>query len=200
MYILHILFLGIGLGLAIVDILWQIKSLKDNIFKRIFIIAIGIVVLYFTEERFLYISSQSIYYGLVIGIGFIVIHILIAKEIKLKKEEVNKGLIYTSLLMYVLELPAEELLYRGIIFVSLLNLFHPIVAILLTSALFLALHIKTWNNRFVWIGSLILGLICAISVYFTKSIWTSIIIHILNDFGFMTLINRRNIFKEKSTN
>ncbi len=36
------------------------------------------------------------------------------------------------------------------------------------------------------------------SVYFTKSIWTAIIIHNLNDFGFLTLVNSRNIFKDKT--
>lgn len=162
------LFLGIGLVLSIIDILWEIKLLKVNIFKRMLFIVAGIIALYFVEKRFLHISLESFLYGLIIGICFMVIHILIAKGIKLKKEEVNRGLIYTSLLMYILELPAEEFLYRGIIFVSLLNLTHPIGAILLTSVLFLGLHIKTWSNKFVWIGSLILGLICAISVYFTK--------------------------------
>lgn len=162
----------------------------------ILFLVIGIVALFFVDKKFLYVSSTSSFYGFIIGICFMIIHILMAKGIKLRKEEVNRGLIYTSLLMYAIELPAEEFLYRGIIFVSLLKLFHPIVSILLVSILFLGLHIKTWSNQFVWIGSLILGLICAVSVYFTKSIWTAIIIHILNDFGFMTLINKRNIFKE----
>ncbi|WP_425449418.1 CPBP family glutamic-type intramembrane protease [Dethiothermospora halolimnae] len=79
-----------------------------------------------------------------------------------------------------------------------MKLFNPIVAILLTSLIFLAIHIKTWDEKFVWIGSLILSLVCAMSVYFTKSIWTAIIIHNLNDFGFLTLVNSRNIFKDKT--
>ncbi|WP_425449333.1 CPBP family intramembrane glutamic endopeptidase [Dethiothermospora halolimnae] len=122
------------------------------------------------------------------------LHILIAKGIKLKKKEINKGLIYTSLLIYLLELPSEEFVYRGIVFISLIKLFNPVVAIVLTSLLFLAIHIKTWDKKFVWIGSLVLALICATSVYLTKSIWTAIIIHNLNDFGFLTLVNSRNIF------
>ncbi|WP_353892799.1 CPBP family intramembrane glutamic endopeptidase [Proteinivorax hydrogeniformans] len=194
-----ILFLSIGLLLTIIDIFWETKLLKENIFKRILLIAVGIVALYSMDKRFLYISLESLIYGLIIGTFFMVAHILIAKGIKLKKEQVSIGLVYTQLLMFVIELPAEEFLYRGILLVSLLSLVHPIIAILLTSILFLVVHIKTWSNWFVWIGSLILGVICAISVYFTQSIWTAFIIHVLNNFGFMTLINKRNIFKEKIT-
>ena len=80
------------------------------------------------------------------------------------------------------------------------KIFNPIIAILISSVIFLSLHIKTWNNKFVWIGSFILGIICAVSVYFSHSIWTAIIIHNLNDFPFLTLVNKRNIFKGESKN
>lgn len=196
---MDIMFLVAGLALTTIDIFWKIRSLKDNILKRTIIIVFGIVTLYFVDKLFLHIYPSAILYGLIIGIIFMGIHILLAKGVKLKKDEINKGLFYTSILIYGLELPAEEFLYRGIIFIPLLKLFHPIVAITLTSILFLILHFKTWNNKFVWIGSLVLGVVCAISIYYTKSIWTAIIIHNLNDFGFLTLVNKRNIFKEKFT-
>lgn len=68
--------------------------------------------------------------------------------------------------------------------------------ITLNSLLFLLLHLKTWNSKFVWFGSLLLGVICACSVYLFHSIWSAIIIHNLNDFAFLTLINKRNIFSK----
>ena len=186
-----------GLVLAFIDIYWEIRSLKQNIFKRICFATAGICGLWLVDKTYLCISSRSAFYGLAVGTGFMCIHLLMAKGAKLRKDEVSKGLIYTSVLMYVLELPAEEFLYRGVIFVPLLKLIHPLEAILLTSAIFLWLHVKSWNSRFVWIGSFVLGLVCATSVYFTKSIWTAILIHSLNNFGFMTLVNKRNIFKAR---
>ncbi|KGG79821.1 hypothetical protein Y919_09740 [Caloranaerobacter azorensis H53214] len=190
-------FLIIGLALILVDIFLKIKTLRENIFKRVFFIMFGLITLYFVDRTFLHISTGAIFYGLIIGIVFMVIHILVAKGVKLKKENVNKGLIYTSLLIYFLELPAEEFLYRGVIFIPILKLFNPIAAILLTSVLFFISHLRTWKSKFVLIGSLVLGLTCAISVYLTKSIWAAIMIHNLNDFGFLTLVNKRNIFEEK---
>ena len=196
--IMPILYLLIGLGLVLMDIFLKIKTLKENILKRTLLILIGTISLYFLNKSYLNVSIKTIFYGLIIGIIFMLLHILIANGIKLNKKEINKGLVYTSLLIYLLELPSEEFVYRGVIFISLIKLFNPIVAILLTSLIFLAIHIKTWDEKFVWIGSLILALVCAMSVYFTKSIWTAIIIHNLNDFGFLTLVNSRNIFKDKT--
>lgn len=196
---MNIMFLITGLILVVIDIFWDIRTLKENVLKRIIFIIFGIATLYYIDKVFLHISTTIIFYSLIIGITFMGIHILLAKGVKLRKEEVNKGLLCTSLLIYGLELPAEEFLYRGIILIPLLKLFNPIIAITLTSILFLILHLKTWYNKFVWIGSLILGLICAISIFYTKSIWTAIIIHNLNDFGFLTLVNKRNIFKKKYT-
>lgn len=196
---MDIIFLLTGLALVAIDVFWDIRSLKVNILKRTISIVLGIITVYFVDKTFLYIYPSTIFYGLIIGIIFMGIHILLAKGVKLKRNEINKGLIYTSILIYGLELPAEELLYRGIIFIPWLKFFSPIVVIILTSILFIIPHFKTWNNRFVWVGSFVLGVVCAISTYYTKSIWPAIIIHNLNDFGFLTLVNKRNIFREKFT-
>jgi hypothetical protein len=142
-----------GLVLAFIDIYWEIRSLKQNISKRICFVTAGICGLWFVDKRYLCISYRSAFYGLEVGTGFMCIHLLMAKGAKLRKDDVSKGLIYTSVLMYVLELPAEEFLYKGVIFVPLVKLIHPLEAILLTSAIFLWLHVKSWNNRFVYFGA-----------------------------------------------
>ncbi|MTI71825.1 MAG: CPBP family intramembrane metalloprotease [Firmicutes bacterium] len=187
-------FLIIGTLLAIIDILYKINTLKQNIIRRSVYIFLGIISVYFIDKTYLKFTFRSLIYGVLVGVFFLILHIIIAKGIKLKTKDIDKGLIYTSLLIYTLELPGEEFLYRGIIFISLMKIFNPILAILITSILFLGLHYKTWSDKKVWIGSLVLGLVCAINVYLANSIWTAIFIHNLNDFGFLTLINKRNIF------
>ncbi|WP_035287795.1 CPBP family intramembrane glutamic endopeptidase [Clostridium sp. KNHs214] len=104
------------------------------------------------------------------------------------------GLIKTCILIYFIELPAEELLYRGILLIPLVHIINPIIAVFISSILLSLLHIRTWNNKFIWIGSFFLGITCATSILISKSIWTAIIIHDLNDFAYITLVNRRNIF------
>lgn len=184
----------VGLILSVLDICFIANSLTANIIKRFIYITLGIVYLYFIEPIYLILTKQSLLVGVVVGIIFMAIHIIISKGIKLKLKDINSGFMLSCFIIYIIELPAEEFLYRGIILISTIHIFGLVIAIALSSLLFLLLHIKTWDDKFIIMGSLLLGLTCSISVYFTRSIWTAIIIHNLNNFGFLTLVNKRNIF------
>jgi len=131
------LFISLGIVLMTYDIFWQIKSLKENILKRPAFIASGMISLWFIDKTYLNIRFNSFLYGFLIGIVFLLTHVIIARRIKIKRKDINKGLVYTSLLIYVLELPAEKFLYRKIILLPLLKLLHPILAISITSVLLL---------------------------------------------------------------
>lgn len=189
----------LGLFLAGYDVLFLAKTLKSNITKRLLFIFSGIICICFIDSSYLNITSKTVIIGVFIGIIFGIIHLFISKGIKIKIKDINSGLIYTCFLIYFIELPAEEFLYRGILLITMLNIFNPIIAILISSIIFLILHIRTWNSKFIWIGSFILALTCSVCTYFTKSIWSAIIIHNLNNFAFLTLVNKRNIF-QKSKN
>lgn len=189
--------LALGLGLAILDMSYYPKSIKENILRKCAFIILGIIVVYLLDKSYLQINYYSSAIGIAAGLVFMVMHIAIAKGIKLSSQSINIGLVKTSLLMYFIELPAEELLYRGVILISALQLFGPTLSIGLSSLVFLLLHVRTWNNRFVWFGSLFLAITCGVAVYVTKSIWTGILIHNLNDLGYMTLVNKRDIFTDR---
>lgn len=172
------------------------KTLSMNILKRSVCILYGIWAIMMIDITYLEIDIIGFFVSLGIGLIFTIIHVIIARGIKLRKEDVNHGLVKTSLLIYFLELPAEEFLYRGVIFLSLLQLSNPIIAIIGSSVVFLILHLKTWKDSFVWVGSFVLAIICCLVMIYTNSIWSAVIVHNLNDFGFLTLVNKRNIFKE----
>lgn len=158
--------------------------------KRIIYIEIGIIYLSHTDFNYLDIQFETFILAITIGMLFFITHIVIAKGIKLTKKDCNKGFIKTCIIIYLIELPAEEFLYRGILLISLTNLLNPTLAIIISSIIFGTLHIKTWNDKKIWIASFILGLTCAISGILTKSIWIAIIIHNLNNFAYLALINK----------
>lgn len=187
--------LSFGLIISFIDMSTP-KSLKVNILKRFLGISTGLLAIFLIDTTYLNITLNSLLISLAIGITFGLIHIIISKGIKLKIIDINLGLIKTSILLYFLELPSEEFIYRCALLLPLIKLTNPFAAITISSLLFLLLHLKTWNSKFVWFGSLLLGVICACSVYLFHSIWSAIIIHNLNDFAFLTLINKRNIFSK----
>lgn len=189
-----LLVLTLGLTLATMDILRVAKTLKANILWRLLLIAVGVSAVWSIDPRFLRISREAVLIGLAVGLSLMTIHIILARGVRLKRADINKGLILTSLLIYGLELPAEESLYRGMVLIPMLMLLHPVLAIVLSAIVFVALHVSTWTNKFVWIGSFILALACAWCVYATGSIWSAVVIHTCNNLAYMTLVNRRNIF------
>lgn len=60
------------------------------------------------------------------------------------------------------------------------------------------MHVRTWRTPYVWAGSAVLSVICSLAVVFTGSLWTAILVHDLNDFGFLTLVGRRDVFSARS--
>jgi membrane protease YdiL (CAAX protease family) len=81
----------------------------------------------------------------------------------------------------------EEVPFRGFLFQKLQEKFPVWISNLLSSLLFLCIHLPgwimlhtlTWSNM---VSIFVLGVIFAILFYFSKTLWSSIITHSLNDF------------------
>ena len=81
----------------------------------------------------------------------------------------------------------EEIPFRGFIFQKLLEKFPFWIANLLSSLLFLGIHLPGWImlHALTWsnvISIFVLGVIFAVIFYYSKTLWSSIITHSLNDF------------------
>lgn len=83
----------------------------------------------------------------------------------------------------------EELLFRGAIQTRLAEDLSPVPAILMTTLLFLAIHIPGWIILSISIDGikilsiLIVGLICGIVRHWSKSLWPAVAIHWANNLG-----------------
>ena len=93
------------------------------------------------------------------------------------------GILSTSLLIGFF----EEIPFRGFILQKLQERFHFWIAHLLSSLLFLAIHLPGWIllDTLTWsnvISIFVLGIIFAAIFYYSKTLWSSIITHSLNDF------------------
>lgn len=196
---ISIIFLLIGLGFFIIHMYCFNKTLKESIIRNSIFIIVALVYIIIYQVDYISFTIETLIYGFGIGLLFFLIHLCINHGIKLRKKDVNRGLIKTSLIIYGIELPAEEFLYRGLIMLPLVVLFGPFIAIVLSTLVFLVLHLKTHKNTFIRFGSFVIGVACSITIIITSSIWTGLIIHILNNFAFMTLVNKTNIFKTRQT-
>ncbi len=184
-----------GLALTAVDWApWTSRTLLRNVTKRVVIMVLGLAALFAVAPSYLIIGWRPVSLGVLVGGACLLFHVAIAGGVKLRRADVTPGMAKTAALIYLLELPAEEVLYRGLLFVSALPSWGLWPAVTVSSALFFGLHVKTWKDPAVWAGSAILAVICALAVAGTGSLWTAVLIHDLNDFGFITLVRRRNLF------
>lgn len=91
----------------------------------------------------------------------------------------NFGMFIVGVLIYAL-IPAvvEEFLFRGIIFVGLKNKYKAVFAVLVGALLFALVHLSIYQ----FIYQFILGTVLCLVVYFTGSIFYSMVVHFVNNF------------------
>lgn len=88
----------------------------------------------------------------------------------------------------------EEIPYRGLVFQKLHERFSVIVATLISSLLFLAIHLPGWLSLHLFnpataVFVFIFGILMVVLLRYSKSLWAPIISHSLNDF-FSTVLFR----------
>lgn len=89
-----------------------------------------------------------------------------------------------ELLLAVLPAVCEELVFRGIIYNGLRQKFSTFISVLISSILFSLIHFSIYQTFF----QIILGIILALLVYYTGTIFYSIVYHFVNNFTII-LIN-----------
>ena len=87
----------------------------------------------------------------------------------------GRGLVATILWVAALGPVLEELMFRGLVLHVLLRRYSPWVAIVISSALFAAIHLNPWQAPGAFGGGLLLGWI----VVKTRSLWPCVIVHAL---------------------
>lgn len=186
---------AVGLCLCAVDYFPGLTaSLRGNVIKRLLSIAFGVPMLLYLAPTYLGIGAWSVAIGLLTGLGCLAAQVVVGRGIRLRRSDFTSSMAMTMALIYLLELPAEEFLYRGLLLLGCLKLWGPWPAVIVSSGLFLGMHVRTWRNPYVWAGSAVLSVICSLAVIFTGSLWTAVFVHDLNDFGFLTLVGRRDVF------
>lgn len=89
----------------------------------------------------------------------------------------NTVLLEQLLLIGLMPAITEELLFRGFIFSSFIENMSPAKAIIISSAMFAALHLSLLK----FVPTFLLGVVFSYTVYKTRSIYTSMFLHFLNN-------------------
>ena len=192
---LEIIVLSLGFMIHLWSFPYPFKNYKFDLFIAVIQASFSIPILIKVTPHIWQFSSISLITGLSIGTACLLFHIVYNRGIRLKISDISFNFILSQIVVFAIQIPAEELLYRGIFFAIPENIWGTLVALTLSTSLSAMLYVARWRKPLYWFGAVLIGFFCGLAFYYTKSIWTAIIIHILNDFGYLTLNEKKNIFE-----
>ena len=104
------------------------------------------------------------------------------------------GLLFNLLVIALIPAVGEELTFRGVLQQSLTRRMNPHVAILLSAAIFSFIHFQFYG----FLPRLFLGLLMGYMFYITNSLWTSMLMHFLNNGATVVLyyLNNKGIIED----
>ena len=140
-------------------------------------------VLVAPEFRFLISDIELVSWEIVLlfiltlGLSIFVSYKSVLKKLQtdLQKSHYGFNSVWSYFSVRILFLFAYEFFFRGIIFFSFLNEFNLVIAIALTTILYVIIH--GFDSRNEILGAIPFGIVLCLFSYFTNSIWFAFIIH-----------------------
>ncbi|HYW82901.1 MAG TPA: CPBP family intramembrane glutamic endopeptidase, partial [Spirochaetia bacterium] len=133
--------------------------------------------------------------GLGVGVACFAFQIVWNEGVRLRAAALTRSFIASQLLILFFHIPAEEMFYRGVFFTLLSAIWGPFTALVISTALSTMIAVVSSRKPIKWLGSGLVGVLCGLGYYWSQSIWAPVLIHILNDCGFDTLNEQRNLFE-----
>ena len=126
--------------------------------------------------------------GVLVGLGFSALNFLLYFAQRGRPHFGDRGFTWNSILSTFLFIGfVEEVPYRGLIFQKLYEWWSFPAAALVSSLLFLAIHLPGWLSLHIYrtqtaVFVFVFGLLMTILLRYTKLLWAPIVAHSLNDF------------------
>jgi len=138
---------------------------------------------------------MSLLLGTIAGSVFLLFHVAVSRGVTPSFSSFDRRAAAFFLLVNGLELPSEEILFRGFVQTRMMKTMSGWKSNLATSALFMSVHVLTWPGEpFVWAGSFVMSLVLGFIMISTGNIWGAIVAHNLNDIGFLFLAGKGGAF------
>jgi membrane protease YdiL (CAAX protease family) len=204
--VLDLVILSLGFMIHLWSLPYTFKNLLIDSIVRFAQLAFGITILVFLGPEVLPPNLPGILGGAGVGLACFGFQLLwnrgarprgaSTRGSRPRAVPATRSFIASQFVILLFQVPAEEVFYRGVFFTLLASLWGPLTALLISTALSTMTTVVSTRRPIIWLGSGLMGILCGLGYYWAQSIWTPILIHVLNDFGYVTLKERRDIFKK----
>lgn len=192
---LDLVILSLGLLIHMWALPYSFKNLVFDSVVRIIQLGYGIIILAAMQPAMMRVTGLGLLTGAGVGMTCMLFHIFWNKGSLLKRSAVGKSFLASQAVLLLFHAPSEELFYRGVFFTVLAATWGPFTALVITTALSTMVVVVSSRRTGLWIESAFVGALCCLGYYWSQCIWTAVLIRVLNDFGFVTLTEQRNIFR-----
>ena len=186
------------LSLGFMIHLWALPySFKNVLFDSIVglvQLGFGFTILFYGSPASLLPTPTGLITGAGIGAACFVFQLLYNRGVKIKRSDLTRKFLVSQLILLLFFVPAEEVFYRGVFFNRLASIWGTTTAVLLATSLSTMITVVSSRKPLYWLGSAVMGVLCCLGFYYSRSIWAPILIHIGNDIGFRTLNDPKSLF------
>jgi membrane protease YdiL (CAAX protease family) len=193
--VLDIVILTLGLMIHMWALPYSFKNLLIDSIVRVAQLGFGLTILISLDPTVFIPSPTGLMIGAGVGIACFLFQLLWSRGVRLRAAGITKSFVGSQLLILLFQVPTEEIFYRGVFFALLATIWGPFTALVISVALSTMLAIVSSRRQIFWLGAGLLGVLCCLGYYWSQCIWAPVLIHILNDVGFDTLNEQRNLFE-----
>jgi membrane protease YdiL (CAAX protease family) len=173
---------------------YSFKNLLFDSLVRLVQLGFGVIVLAYLKPAALIPGPLGLIAGFGVGAACLAFQLLYNRGVRLRAGDVTGSYLASQALILFFQVPAEEVFYRGMFFTLLTSAWGPLTGLILSAALSTMITVVSSRRQILWLGSGLMGILCGLGYYWSQCIWTPVLIHVLNDVGFVTLNEKRNLF------
>jgi membrane protease YdiL (CAAX protease family) len=187
--------LSLGLLIHMWALPYSFKNLFFDSIVRVLQLGFGITILVIQQPTALRPMGIGLLMGAGVGLACMLFHIVWNWGSLLKREKITKRFVLSQVLLLLFHAPSEELFYKGVFFTVLLAIWGPFTAVVITTALSAMVVVVSSRRTDRWVESAFVGALGCLGYYWSQCIWTPALIRVLNDVGYVTLTEQKDLFE-----
>jgi membrane protease YdiL (CAAX protease family) len=187
--------LSLGLLIHMWALPYSFKNLFFDAIVRVLQTAFALTILVMVQPAALRPNGLGLLTGAGVGIACMLFHIFWNWGSLLRRGKVTRRFLASQALLLLFHAPSEELFYKGVFFTVLAAIWGPFTAVVITTALSAMVVVVSSRRTGLWLESAFVGALGCLGYYWSQCIWTPVLLRSLNDVGFVTLTEQRNLFE-----
>jgi membrane protease YdiL (CAAX protease family) len=193
--VLDIVILSLGLLIHMWALPYSFKNLLIDSVVRVVQLGFGLTILLVMNKGAFLPSPGGLMVGFGVGVACLGFQLLWHRGVKLRRADITRPFVASQALILLFQVPGEEIFYRGVFFTYVATIWGPFTALVFSAALSTMITVVGTRRQINWLGASLMGLLCCLGFYWSQCIWAPVLIHVLNDIGFDTLNERRNLLE-----